>query len=149
MVKKTLLLLSNKVQEPLNAKNNPNEFESCLSIIDRTIHHDFTIDKKYFCGNCIYKIGQEMGYTQDKLFRGQYIQMRSILIPLCLESPVRYYFNLLRIIIMLYNMYIEYEKYYSAYNTQKILYGSLFMDGKMGKWYDVVRLSEDLGDLGH
>ena len=90
-----------------------------------------------------------MGYIQDKLFRGQYIQMRSLLITLCLESPVRYYFNLLRIIRMLYNMYIEYEKYYLAYNTQKILYGSLFMDGKMGKWYDVVRLSEDLGDLGH
>ena len=56
--KKTLIFLYHQVQQPLNGEKNLNEFELGLSIIDATMYHDFTIDEKYFCGNCIYTIGQ-------------------------------------------------------------------------------------------
>ena len=42
----------------IERRKNLNEFELGLSIIDATMYHDFTIDEKYFCGNCIYTIGQ-------------------------------------------------------------------------------------------
>ena len=53
------------------AKKYLNQLKSCLSIIDTTTYHEFAVDKKYFCGNCIYKIGQGMRYTCDLLFRGK------------------------------------------------------------------------------
>ena len=91
-----------------------------------------------------------MRYTCDQLFRGKYIQLSTILIPLCLKSTGRYSFNMLSIIKMFYHMYIEYEMYNFAYNTRKNnLYGSLFIYGTMGKWDDGVTFLEILRNLGH
>ena len=100
---KTLLFLSRRFQETLNGEIHINEFESGLSIIDTTTYHDFKIDKKMY-GNCIYTIWLEMRYTCDQLFRYQYIHLRTLFIPLCFESPDRYYFNLLSIITLLYHI---------------------------------------------
>ena len=41
----------------------------------------------------------------------KYEKLRTILIPLCLESHDRYYFNILRMITLLYHLYIEHEIY--------------------------------------
>ena len=103
-------------------KENLNGFESGLSIIDTTTYHNFTIDRKIFMWNCIYNIEKETIYKCDPLFRGNYIQLRSLLITLFIESPARNYFNLLRIITLLYHMYIEYEVYNLAYNTKNPLW---------------------------
>ena len=75
--------------------------------------------------------------------------MRRIFIPLCLKAPVRYSFNILMIIALLYHRYIEYEIYNLAYNTKKILYESLFKYGKMDKWDDVVTFLEIIRNMGH
>ena len=40
----------------------------------------------------------------------------TLFIPLCLESYDKYYFNILRMITLLYHMYIHNEIYQIAYN---------------------------------
>ena len=91
-----------------------------------------------------------MVYSCDKLFRGQYIHLRKNFIPLCINSPDRYYFNLLRIITLLYNIYIEYAIYNLSCNTgEDILYGGLFVDGTMCRWDHAVKLSEICSNMGH
>ena len=89
------------------------------------MYHDFKVDKKGFV---------EMIDTGDRLFRRQYIQMRTLITYLYLKSHERSYFNLLIIITLFYHMCIEYEIYTSAYKTRKcVLYDSQFLNGKMGK----------------
>ena len=91
-----------------------------------------------------------MRYSCDKLFRGQYIHLRKLFIPLCLNSPDRHSFNLLRIITLLYNIYIEYEIYNLSYNTgEDILYGGLFVYGTMCRWDHAVKLLEIRSNMGH
>ena len=52
-------------------------------------------------------------------FREQYIQLRKFFIPFSLGSHDRYYFNILRMITLLYHMYIEHEIYHTAYKKVK------------------------------
>ena len=59
----------------------------------------------------IFTIGKEMRDTCDQLFSGKYMHLMKLFIPLCLKSPDRYYFNILRIITLFYHMYLEYEIY--------------------------------------
>ena len=86
--------------------------------------------------------------TFDQFFRGQYIQLRTLFISLCLNSPDIYSFNILIIITLFYNMCIEYEIYNFAYNNF-FLYDSLFIYGTMGEWDDIVTLLEIRRNLGH
>ena len=60
-------------------------------------------------------MGSDMRSVCRELFREQYIQLRTLLIPLCLDSHDRSYFNILRMITILYHMYIEHETYQMAY----------------------------------
>ena len=73
-----------------------------------------------------------MIYTCDQLFIGQYIQLRTLLIHLCLKSPDVYSFNIFSIITLSYQMYIEYEIYNLAYNTRKIF--SMTVYSYMEQW---------------
>ena len=88
--------------------------------------------------------------TCAELFRKQYIQLRKLFIPLCLESHDRYCFNILRIITLLYHFYIEHETFHTAYN--KIRYHlnyNIFIEGKMINWDDYITYSEILGNMVH
>ena len=64
------------------------------------------------------------------------MQLRPLFITLCLKSPGRYYFNLLKIITLFYLLYIEYEIYNLAYNKKNILNDSIFIIVTMVKWDD-------------
>ena len=88
-----------------------------------------------------------MRYNCDQLFRGQYIHLMKLFIPLCLESPDRYYFNILRVITLFYHMYLEYEIY--NLTQRKIVYKSILIYRTMDKWDVVVIFSEILRDMVH
>ena len=49
--------------------------------------------------------------THKEIHRKQYIQFSIFFIPSCIESHDIYYFNILRIITLLYHFYIEHEIY--------------------------------------
>ena len=57
--------------------------------------------------------------TCDEIYRNQYKQLRKLFILLCLESHDRYCFNILRMITLLYNLYIEHV-IYNMSNNKKI-----------------------------
>ena len=59
------------------------EFETGLSIFNTRTYHDFKIYKK-ICGDHIFTRGNEMRDTCAQSFLGQYKQLSTILIPLCL-----------------------------------------------------------------
>ena len=109
---------------------NLNELQTCVDQIDTRTYHDFNIDKSYFKGNLIFTRGNETRMTCYDLFKRQYKQMRKKIIPLCKNSPNRYDLNLLRIITLIYHMYIEYELCNLAYNKNTVfLYESQLMHG--------------------
>ena len=63
--------------------------------------------------------------------------MRKIFIPVCKYLTGRYNLNILRIITLIYHIYIEYELYNLEYNnTPVFLYKHQFISATMGKWYD-------------
>ena len=118
------------------AKKNLHGLESCVYQIETRKYLDFTTDRSYFKAESIFTIGNEIIMTCSQLFRRQYIQLRENFIPLCLKSPVRYSFNILRIIKLFYHFYIDYEKYILTYKKKWILNYSLFIEYKMGKCHD-------------
>ena len=74
----------------------------------------------------------------------------SLFISLCIKSLDRDSFNILGIVTLLYQMYIDYEIFNLAYNTSKnILYNRQFVNRKMGKWDGKFSLLEILRSLGH
>ena len=64
-----------------------------------------------FQGRLDFSIGNEIRDTCAQLFIEKYIQLRKIIIPLCINSTDSYYFNLLRIIAVFYHLYIKHEIY--------------------------------------
>ena len=61
--------------------------------------------------------------------------MRTFFIPLSKQSHNIYYLNLLRIITLVYHMYIEYELYNLAYIKHTgFICESQFIEGTMSKW---------------
>ena len=66
-----------------------------------------------------FTLGNDMRDTRDEIYRKQYKQLKNVFIPLCIESHDIYYFNVLRMITILYNFYIEYEIYEMSYNKKK------------------------------
>ena len=117
---------------------------------DTRTYHDFTIDHSYFKGDLIFTKGNEMRMTCFDLFKRKYKQMRKILIPLCIKSHDRYYFNILRIITIFYHLYIEHEIYNLAYNKNKgFLNDILFIKVTMGKrdgYYTLLKIIRRRGN---
>ena len=76
-----------------------------------------------------------------------YIQLRTISIPLYLESHGLYDFTILIIIIPLYHFYIEHEIYHKAYNkVRNCLNDHIFIEGTMINWGDNITFSEVLSN---
>ena len=74
----------------------------------------------------------------------------SLFLSLCINSLDRDSFNILSIVALLYQTYIDYEIINLAYNTSKnILYNRQFVNRKMGKWDGKFSLLEILRSLGH
>ena len=74
----------------------------------------------------------------------------SLFLSLCINSLDRDSFNILSIVTLLYQTYIDYEIINLAYNTSKnILYNRQFVNRKMGKWDSKFSLLEILRSLGH
>ena len=61
------------------------EFESGVDQIYTRTYHDFTINDIYFKEDSIFTISNEMRDTCSQLFMGQYIQLSTLLIPLCFK----------------------------------------------------------------
>ena len=119
LVRKTLLSLSHQFQESLNGEKILMYLNQvCLVLIlERTMTLKFI---KTMCGDCIFTRRSETRYICAQLFTLQYKQMRKIFTPLCLKLTDRYYFNILRIIAIIYQIYIGYEIYNFAYITRKL-----------------------------
>ena len=87
----------------------------------------------------------QMGRVFYELFRNIYIQLGTLFIPLCLKSHERYYFNMLRMIKLLYHMYIEHEIYHIVYNkVQNCLNEYQFIEGTMSEWDGYITFSNIL-----
>ena len=79
-------------------------------------------------------MGNEIRDTCDEIHRKQYKQLRKIFIPLCLESHGGYYFNILRMITIFYNLYVEHEIYSMANKKERsILHYSLLIQNTTSK----------------
>ena len=67
----------------------------------------------------MFTLGNDMRDTCDEIYGKKYRQLRDALVPFCIESHDIYYFNILRIITLLYHLYIEHEIYEWSYKKQK------------------------------
>ena len=86
--------------------------------------------------------------TCAELFRKQYIQLRTVFIPMCLNSHDRYCFNIFSMITPLYNFYIDHEIYHMAYNKiRNRLNDNLFIEKTLSKWDDYITISEILSNI--
>ena len=65
-------------------------------------------------------MGNEIRDTCDEIHRNQYKQLRTLFITLCLESHDRYYLNILRLITLLYHLYVEHEIYAISYKNKEV-----------------------------
>ena len=79
-------------------KNDMSELGQYVYQIDTSMYKDFTINKKYFKDPFIYTLGIEMRDTCYEIYIKQYEQLRTLFVTLCLESPYKYYLNILRMI---------------------------------------------------
>ena len=117
---------------------------------DISLYHYFTINERYFKDSLIFRL---VNYIRDvcyELFRKQYIQLRTLFVNFFLESHGRYYFNILRMITILYNLYIDYEIYHMAYNKKiNRLNENLFLEETMSKWDVYITFSGILSNIGH
>ena len=55
------------------------ELQTCVDQIDTRTYHDFTIDKMYFCGGCIFTRGNDMRMICSYLFKNIYVQTIKII----------------------------------------------------------------------
>ena len=74
-----------------------------------------TITDTYCCQGCPFQRAINMWIICDSIFGRQHNQIRKILIPLCKKSTYRYHLNILRIVSIVYHIYIECELYNLAY----------------------------------
>ena len=92
-----------------------------------------------FQGSLHFKLVDDIGDACHDLFRKQYIQLMILFIYFCLKSHDRYYFNILRMITLLYHFYIEYEIYHTAYNKViNLLNGHVLVERTMSTWDDYI-----------
>ena len=84
-----------------------------------SLYNEFKMNKRYFKDYIIFSLVNDMRDTCDEIYRKQYKQLRKLLIPLCSESHDRYYFNILRVIVLLYHLYIDHEIYEMSYNKKQ------------------------------
>ena len=71
-------------------------------------------------------------------------------IPLCFKSHDRCFFIKLRMITLLYHLYIENKIYHMEYNKIRYcLNENIFVEGTMSKWDDYITLLKILRDMGH
>ena len=105
--------------------------------------------KSYINNSFIFILGDDMRDTCDELYRKQYTQLRNIFIPLYLDLHDRF-FNILRIITLLYHLYNKHEIYDMSLNKKRnCLYDNLFIKGKISVWDDFIIFDERFGKMGY
>ena len=72
---------------------------------------NYRITDNYFGVDCAFKVEIDMRVVCDHIFKRKHQQMTKILIPLCKNYTDRYHLNILRIIAIVYHIYIEFEFY--------------------------------------
>ena len=114
--------------------------------IDTRLYFYLTTNKIYVKDYLIVTLGNYMSDTCEYIYEKKYRHLRDVLVPLCLDSHVRYYLNILRIIILLYNLYIEHEIYYMPYHKiRNCLNVNIFIENSMSKWNDLLHLMKKRG----
>ena len=84
----------------------------------------------------------------DKIHRKHYKQLRTLFVPLCLESHDKYYFNILRMVNLFYHLYVEHEIYDTAYNKRiNRMNDHLFIQNTTSKWDDDSTWGNQLGKI--
>ena len=73
----------------------------------KKIKKEFTRNKKYFKHSFIYTLINEMRDPCNAIKTKQYKQLSTLLIPSFLESHDTFYFNILSIITLFNNLYVE------------------------------------------
>ena len=77
--------------------------------IGKSRYGDYRINFNYFCKDSQFKRSSDTSVICVSLFQNQHQQMIKILIVLCKHPTVIYHFNTLRIISIIYHIYIECE----------------------------------------
>ena len=103
-------------------KHVPTWLEKFVNQIDTRRYCDYKItDDSVFCQDSSIKKASDTKLICDHKFQKQHKQTRKILILLCKNSTDRYHLNILRIITIIYHIYIECESYNLAYKKPKLL----------------------------
>ena len=119
------------------AINNLNGLYQFVDRINTSLYKDFIINKKVINDPNIYNLECEMRDTCIEIHRKQFKHLRKLFINLCIESHDWYYFNILRMITLCYNFFVEHEIYAMAYNKKiNHLYDHLFIKNTLSKWCD-------------
>ena len=87
--------------------------------IDIVTYGDYTITKIYFGQDCSFQRATEMIITCTSIFERQHKQIGKILIIFCKNSTDRYNLNILRIIKIIYQIFIQCEWYNLAYTKKQ------------------------------
>ena len=75
--------------------------------------------------------------TCDEIQIKQYKKLRTLLIPLFIDSHDRYYLNVLWMTTLFYRLYIDHERYSVAYlKNVSIFHETLFIRNTRSKWDD-------------
>ena len=110
----------------------PDELQTYVDKFYRRTYHDFTIDKRYLCGECILQEKMKwewhvLLYSKDNMY---ILEKHSFS---CVKNTTETYrLNLLSIIKLVYHMYIEYELYKLAY--KKIMVFPMKINSYMEPW---------------
>ena len=86
--------------------------------INKRTYGDYTITENYFSQDCPFIRATEMRITCNSISERQHKHMRQILIPLCKNPTDIYHLNILRIIKIIYHLYIGCEFYNLEYTKK-------------------------------
>ena len=86
----------------------------------------------------------------DEIHRKKYKQLMTLFITFYLESHDRYYFNILRMIILFYHLYVDHEIYSMSYKKESIIINdSLLIKNGMRRRDDYITWYERLINMGY
>ena len=86
-----------------------------MAQINTNTYNDYNISYQFFHNGSIYKISSDMRVSSENIFQIKHQTTKNMLIPLCKNTSDRYNFNILIIISIDCNIYIESELYNLAH----------------------------------
>ena len=151
MGKKKLLSFSPQVKDPLNGGINilTNQNHMWIRLIQASTTNPKSIqyisnNPSYLKCEVIWEV-YFMNYSENNIYSWGHLSL-----PCVLSHMTDIIFHILRIITLLYHMYIEHEIYHMAYKKlQNRLNEYQFIEWNIGKWDGFITLCENIKNKGY